>query len=80
MDLIFVKIIGIGFIIGVIYGIAKRHGFTTFIKGLVGFFALCFFGYCALRVLPKVLEWILPWTGIIIVLVVLFLLSRLIRR
>ena len=77
---IFVWIFGGGAIIGLIYGISRRYDFTTFIKNLIGYGGLGILGWCVLRVLPEFLEWVLPWSGIFIILVVLFLLSKLIRR
>lgn len=80
MDLIFIKILGVALIIGLVYGFLKKIGFTTFLKGLCGLAILIFLGYCALSVLPKVISWVLPWFGVIIVLFVLFFLCKLIRR
>jgi len=77
---IFVWIFGGGAIIGLIYGISGRYDFTTFIKKLIGYGGWGVLGWCVLSVLPEVLEWVLPLSGIIIILIVLFLLSKLIRR
>ena len=73
------KFLGICVIIGIVYAIAQRIGLTTFIKGLVGFIVLGFLGYCAFKALPDVWEFVKPWTGIVIVILVIFGIYKLIR-
>ena len=72
------KILGICFLAGIIYWIAKRCGFTTFIKGLVGFVVLGYLVYCAIKAFPTAWAFVAPWLGIIIVILVLWGLKKLI--
>ena len=67
-----IQILGICFIVGIIYGVAKRFGFTTLVKGLVGFVVLGFFVYCGIKALPTVWSFIAPWMGIIIILLIIW--------
>jgi len=69
---IFCVVIGVAAIGGGLYWTAKRIGLTTFIKGLVGFMALGFLGYCAFKAFPTVWAFVAPWMGIIIILLIIW--------